>query len=80
MRVEEGFRAIADDAVRLPGRNQPNADIPRLMYSWLSKERNRNGSLSLIALTNKTCYIHRAMAAKGGSWRLTSRKVKKDLL
>ncbi|KAH6621584.1 P-loop containing nucleoside triphosphate hydrolase protein [Chaetomium sp. MPI-SDFR-AT-0129] len=38
-RVEEGFRLIAD-AVKLAGRNQPKADIPRLAYSWLSNERN----------------------------------------
>jgi hypothetical protein len=38
-RVEEGFRTIAD-AAKLPGRNQPNADIPQLVYSWLSSERN----------------------------------------
>ncbi|KAB5569902.1 hypothetical protein GE09DRAFT_1283104 [Coniochaeta sp. 2T2.1] len=38
-RVEEGFRAIAD-AVKLPGRNQPKADIPQLVYNWLSNERN----------------------------------------
>ncbi|EAQ88760.1 hypothetical protein CHGG_05379 [Chaetomium globosum CBS 148.51] len=38
-RVEEGFRTIAD-AVKLAGRNQPKADIPQLVYSWLSNERN----------------------------------------
>jgi tetratricopeptide (TPR) repeat protein len=38
-RVEEGFRAIAD-AVKLYGRNQPKADIPQLVYNWLSNERN----------------------------------------
>ncbi|KAK5652950.1 hypothetical protein OQA88_9429 [Cercophora sp. LCS_1] len=38
-RIEEGFRTIAD-AVKLPGRNQPKADIPQLVYSWLSNERN----------------------------------------
>ncbi|KAK4139101.1 kinesin light chain [Dichotomopilus funicola] len=38
-RVEEGFRMIAD-AVKLAGRNQPKADISRLVYSWLSNERN----------------------------------------
>jgi hypothetical protein len=38
-RVEDGFRAIAD-AVKLPGRNQPKANIPQLVYSWLSNERN----------------------------------------
>ena len=38
-RVEEGFRTIAD-AVKLPGRNQPKADISQIVYSWLSNERN----------------------------------------
>jgi hypothetical protein len=38
-RVEEGFKMIAD-AVKLAGRNQPKADIPQLVYSWLSNERN----------------------------------------
>ena len=38
-RIKEGFRTIAD-AVKLPGRNQPKADIPQLIYSWLSNERN----------------------------------------
>ncbi|EAQ93491.1 hypothetical protein CHGG_01726 [Chaetomium globosum CBS 148.51] len=38
-RVEEGFRKIADN-VKLPGRNQPGADIPQLVYGWLSNERN----------------------------------------
>ncbi|KAK4148826.1 kinesin light chain [Chaetomidium leptoderma] len=39
VRVEEGFRMIAD-AVKLPGRNQPKANIPQLVYGWLSNERN----------------------------------------
>ena len=38
-RVEEGFRTIAD-AVKLPGLNQPKANILQLVYSWLSNERN----------------------------------------
>jgi hypothetical protein len=38
-RVEEGFRAIAD-AIKLLGRNQPKANIPQLVYGWLSNERN----------------------------------------
>ncbi|KAK0641772.1 hypothetical protein B0T16DRAFT_393999 [Cercophora newfieldiana] len=38
-RIEEGFRTIAG-TVKLPGRNQPKADIPQLVYSWLSNERN----------------------------------------
>ncbi|KAK4451207.1 kinesin light chain [Podospora aff. communis PSN243] len=39
VRVEEGFRTIAD-AVKLRGRNEPKADIPQLVYGWLSNERN----------------------------------------
>ncbi|KAJ4155923.1 hypothetical protein LMH87_001145 [Akanthomyces muscarius] len=38
-RVEEGFRAIAD-AVKLPDRHKPKADIPQLLHAWLSNERN----------------------------------------
>jgi len=38
-RVEEGFQAIAD-AVKLPGRKQPKADILQLVSSWLSNQRN----------------------------------------
>ncbi|OAA54637.1 Tetratricopeptide-like helical [Cordyceps fumosorosea ARSEF 2679] len=38
-RVEEGFRAIAD-AVKLPDRHLPKADVLRLLYSWLSNEKN----------------------------------------
>ncbi|KAI0439763.1 P-loop containing nucleoside triphosphate hydrolase protein [Xylaria telfairii] len=38
-RVEEGFKSIAD-AVKIPGRNQPEADIPQLVYQWLQNERN----------------------------------------
>lgn len=38
-RVEEGLRAIAD-AIKLPDRHKPKADIPQLLYAWLSNERN----------------------------------------
>jgi len=38
-RLEEGFRNIAD-AVKLPGRNLPKADILQLVYSWLFSEWN----------------------------------------
>ncbi len=38
-RVEQGFRSIAE-AVKLPGRNQSNADISSLVSGWLSNERN----------------------------------------
>jgi tetratricopeptide (TPR) repeat protein len=38
-RIQEGFRTIAD-AVKLSGRSQSKADIPQLVYGWLSNERN----------------------------------------
>lgn len=38
-RVEESFKSIAD-VVKIPGRNQPKADIPQLIYQWLQNERN----------------------------------------
>ncbi|KAK4031400.1 hypothetical protein C8A01DRAFT_51508 [Parachaetomium inaequale] len=38
-RVEEGFWTIAE-GVRLPGRSEPKADIPQLVYGWLSNVRN----------------------------------------
>lgn len=38
-RVDEGFKAIAD-AVKIPGRNHPKADILQLVYQWLQDERN----------------------------------------
>ncbi|KAI1428853.1 P-loop containing nucleoside triphosphate hydrolase protein [Xylaria sp. FL1777] len=38
-RVEEGFKTIAD-AVKIPNRNQPNANIPQLVSQWLQNERN----------------------------------------
>lgn len=33
------LKTIAD-AVKLPGRNQPQTDIPQLVYNWLSNDRN----------------------------------------
>ncbi|KAI0544399.1 P-loop containing nucleoside triphosphate hydrolase protein [Xylaria curta] len=38
-RVEQGFKAIAD-AVKIRGRNQPNADTLQLVYQWLCNEHN----------------------------------------
>ncbi|KAL7905410.1 TPR-like protein [Trichoderma velutinum] len=38
-RVEEGFQLIAD-AIKLPKRKQPKADIPLLVRNWLSNEHN----------------------------------------
>ncbi|KAL1837090.1 hypothetical protein VTJ49DRAFT_4300 [Mycothermus thermophilus] len=38
-RVEQGFRAIAKD-VELPGREDPQANIPQLVHDWLLDERN----------------------------------------
>ncbi|EJT68935.1 hypothetical protein GGTG_13524 [Gaeumannomyces tritici R3-111a-1] len=45
-RVEEGFQAIAN-AVKLPGRNQPKADVLQLVYGWLSNERNGQWTIIL---------------------------------
>ncbi|KAL8413208.1 hypothetical protein RB594_004728 [Gaeumannomyces avenae] len=44
-RVEEGFRDIAD-TVKLPGRNRPDENIPKLVHSWLSQ--NRNGRWTVV--------------------------------
>ena len=38
-RAEEGFKKIAD-TVKLAGRNQPKANIPQLVCSWLSNTAN----------------------------------------
>jgi tetratricopeptide (TPR) repeat protein len=38
-RVEEGYRTIAD-RVRLAGRNDPKADVLRLVRDWLAREEN----------------------------------------
>jgi tetratricopeptide (TPR) repeat protein len=38
-RFEECYRAIADKA-KLPGRNEPKADILRLVYRWLCNEES----------------------------------------
>jgi len=44
--VEEGFRTIAD-AVKLPDRKQSKADIPHLVYNWLSSEQNGRWTMVL---------------------------------
>jgi hypothetical protein len=38
-RIEQGFRDIADQ-VRLAGRNDPQADIFKLVHHWLRNEKN----------------------------------------
>ena len=38
-RIQEGFKAIAD-AAKVPGRNEPKADILQLVYRWLCNEEN----------------------------------------
>ncbi|KAL8364648.1 hypothetical protein RB595_003771 [Gaeumannomyces hyphopodioides] len=38
-RVQEGFRAIAN-AVKLPGWDQPKAEILQFVYGWLSNQQN----------------------------------------
>jgi hypothetical protein len=56
-RVEEGFRTIAD-AVKLPGRNQPKADIPQLVYGWLSNERNGRWIVILDSADDRDIFYH----------------------
>jgi tetratricopeptide (TPR) repeat protein len=60
-RVEEGFRNIAD-AAKLPGRNQPNADVLRLVYVWLSNERNGRWTIVLDSADDRDVFY----AAKSG--------------
>jgi hypothetical protein len=45
-RVQEGFRTIAE-AVKLPGRSQPKADIPHLVWAWLNNKRNGRWTIIL---------------------------------
>ncbi len=56
-RVEQGFRMIAD-AAKLPGRNEPKADIPQLVYSWLSNERNGKWVLVLDSADDRDVFYH----------------------
>ncbi|KAL8284636.1 hypothetical protein RB600_009179 [Gaeumannomyces tritici] len=51
-RVEEGFQAIAD-ILKLPDRDQPNANIPQLVYSWLSNEQNGRWTIILDSADDK---------------------------
>ncbi|KAF2475957.1 TPR domain protein [Lindgomyces ingoldianus] len=45
-RVEQSFRDIAD-RVKLAGRNDPQADLFKLVHNWLRNERNRKWLLVL---------------------------------
>jgi hypothetical protein len=38
-RIEQGYRDIADQ-VRLAGRNDPQADVFKLVHNWLRNEKN----------------------------------------
>jgi hypothetical protein len=58
-RVEEGFRALAD-AVKLPGRNQPKANVPQLVYGWLSNERNGRWTMILDSADDRDVFYHPA--------------------
>ncbi|KAI0968709.1 P-loop containing nucleoside triphosphate hydrolase protein [Xylaria arbuscula] len=68
-RVEEGFKSIAD-AVKIPGRNQPTADIPQLVYQWLQNERNGQWLMVLDSADNiEVFYYTQAMAGQTASER-----------
>ncbi len=56
-RVEQGFRMIAD-AVKLPGRKQPQADIRELVYGWLSNERNGKWIVVLDSADDRDVFYH----------------------
>ncbi|KAK4205988.1 hypothetical protein QBC37DRAFT_157711 [Rhypophila decipiens] len=58
-RVEEGFRTIAE-AVKLPGRNQPKADIPQLIHGWLSNERNARWVMILDSADDRDVFYNQA--------------------
>ncbi|KAJ9137585.1 Kinesin light chain [Coniochaeta hoffmannii] len=52
---EEGLRRIAD-AVRLPGRKDATADIPQLVYGWLSDHRNGRWTIILDSADNSDVF------------------------
>ncbi|KAK4032308.1 kinesin light chain [Parachaetomium inaequale] len=65
-RVEEGLMTIAD-AVKLPGRNQPKANILQLVYSWLSNERNGRWIMILDSADDRDVfYSPTSSDARGG--------------
>ncbi|KAL8366548.1 hypothetical protein RB595_010416 [Gaeumannomyces hyphopodioides] len=65
-RVEEGFRNIAD-TVKLPGRNAPNADIPQLVHSWLSQNRNDRWTIVLDSADDSDTLCQARCDGKGKS-------------
>ena len=87
-RVEEGFRTIAN-TVKMPGRNHPKADIPQLVYGWLSNERNgrwiiildsaddRNVFYSSDDVRNRKPFVDFLPQSRNGSIIITTRN--KDL-
>ncbi|KAI1747810.1 P-loop containing nucleoside triphosphate hydrolase protein [Xylaria castorea] len=56
-RVEQGFKAIAD-AVKICGRNQPNADILQLVYQWLCNEHNGQWLMVLDSADDANVFYH----------------------
>ncbi|KAI1116993.1 P-loop containing nucleoside triphosphate hydrolase protein [Nemania sp. NC0429] len=56
-RVEESFRSIAD-TVKIPGRNQPQADIYQLVYQWLRNERNGQWLMVLDSADDLDVFYH----------------------
>ena len=62
-RIEEGFQSIAD-AVKMPGRNQPGADIPQLVYQWLRNERNGRWLMVLDSADNIDVFYNTQTMAK----------------
>ncbi|KAL8366542.1 hypothetical protein RB595_010412 [Gaeumannomyces hyphopodioides] len=63
-RVEEGFQAIAD-ILKLPGRDQPNANIPQLAYSWLSNKQNGRWTIILDSADDKDVLYEASNSREG---------------
>ncbi|KAK4186675.1 kinesin light chain, partial [Podospora australis] len=61
-RIEEGFITIAN-TVKLPGRNQPKANIPQLVYGWLSNEQNGKWTMILDSADDGNLFY--ALASSG---------------
>ncbi|RGP77945.1 kinesin light chain [Fusarium longipes] len=58
-RVIEGFMSIADK-LKLPGRNRPETNLLKLVYEWLSNERNGKWLLVLDSADDSDVFLKKA--------------------
>ena len=78
VRVEEGFRRIAD-AAQLAGGNDPKADVCRLVHDWLSNEQN--GQWFMIIDSADDCDVfskQTEIPPNNDGWPTISRKAHTD--